>query len=343
MRMLKQLDLSGNSIKEIPTGSFSEQTHLKILSLSRNLLEDVKFDSQNLFRLETLDLSHNRITYIPSLFFQQIETIAKHSNITVYLQGNMLSCQCDQLEFVTWLLHTRVIFRKDTLTCKYRNGTNLALSRISDIHNQLEAECYFLLVLLGSIMGFITLSLILSVVAVIYHKQWKFNYLSLIGRRNINPYHPIEDRNILLEYDIYISYDRDHVVSTSETLHELVTQRIYPSLKQRGLKLIIREELDIGRKLFDVISHALRRTRKVVILLSNKYCKDHWNLFEFNMSVMEGIYTKREVVVPVMLETPNPEDFREEVIAFLRSGPIARFTFDRNVKDLINYLFESAR
>ena len=35
------------------------------------------------------------------------------------------------------------------------------------------------------------------------------------------------------------------------------------------------------------------------MLLSNDYCVDFWNVFEFNVEAMEGIHTKRQVIIPV--------------------------------------------
>ena len=37
------------------------------------------------------------------------------------------------------------------------------------------------------------------------------------------------------------------------------------------------------------------------MLLSNDYCMDFWNVFEFNVSDMGGIYTKRQVIIPLTL------------------------------------------
>ena len=37
------------------------------------------------------------------------------------------------------------------------------------------------------------------------------------------------------------------------------------------------------------------------MLLSNDYCMDFWNVFEFNVADMEGIYTKRQVIIPLTL------------------------------------------
>ena len=242
-----------------------------------------------------------------------------------------------------WLRHTKVIFRKDNLTCEYKNGSELALSDIEDIHRVLEAECVFVTVLVSCIFIFVVQTLILGSVAVLRDRRWRFQYLSLIGKKAINPYHPIEDREITLDIDMYISYSYDHMITPHKTLHELVAQKIHPCLKRRGINVIIREELDVGRKLYEVISHVLRRSRKVVVLMSNDYCQDHWNVFEFNMAAMEGIYTKREVLVPVVLENLNLKDVHEEVYAYLRSGPVARFSSETSFRGLIEFLSESVK
>ena len=36
------------------------------------------------------------------------------------------------------------------------------------------------------------------------------------------------------------------------------------------------------------------------MLLSNAYCVDFWYVFEFNAADMEGIYTERQVIIPVI-------------------------------------------
>lgn len=82
-----------------------------------------------------------------------------------------------------------------------------------------------------------------------------------------------EESKIDLEYDIYISYERDPIVTGNETLHEFVTQKMYSQLMRRGFRVLIRDELEIGMKLYDVISRALRKCDKVIILLTKDYIK----------------------------------------------------------------------
>lgn len=343
LTLLEKLDLSSNRIKYLPNDVFFHQRKLKVLVLARNSLMTVSFDIEALKYLETLDISDNTIQYASNQFITKIEMIAKTNNFTIYLQKNQLLCDCDRSEFVAWLRNTQVIFQKDQLNCTFENGSNLSLGHISEIHQMLEMDCIAFQVIIGCVGSFIFLNLSLGLVAVFYYKRWKFRYLLSIGRRNINPYHPLEESRIEMEYDVYISYERDYNVTCNETLHEFVTQKLYSQFKNQGFKVLIREELDAGRRLYDVISWALRRCRKVIVLLSNDYCKDHWNVFEFNLAVMEGIYTKRQVVVPVTFETLYVKALHEDVYSFLYTEPVPRYKSDMDATALLEYLSDMIR
>ena len=123
--------------------------------------------------------------------------------------------------------------------------------------------------------------------------------IHVFGRCSVNPYHPLEEYQIELEYDIYISYQRDHDITAKATMHTLVTNKLYPWFKQRGFKVLIRDELYACRKLYSEISKAFFKTGNIIVLLSNDYCVIFWNVIEFNVADMVGIYTKRQVIVLV--------------------------------------------
>lgn len=341
--MLRVLILDSNGIRDVPSEVFSPLRCLEHLSLANNALVTLSFDIKSLKHLDFLNLSGNKIQYILIKFTREIEYIAKTSPLSLILSNNILFCDCNRVDFVLWLKDTHVIDGKESLTCKYQNGSLLSLRSISDIHDRLKSECIASTVVISCTTGFLILTLILSLVAVIYNKRWNFRYLLIIGRRTINPYHPLEDCNIELEYDVYISYDRDYVITGNETLHEFVTQKLYPYLERRRFKVLIRDELQIGMRLYNVISKAVRNSKKVIILLSNNYCKDYWNVYEFNIAIMEGIYTKRQVVIPVVLEPLNPQDLHEELYSFLTSELVPRYTSDMGERLLIEYLCERIR
>ena len=75
--------------------------------------------------------------------------------------------------------------------------------------------------------------------------------------------------------------------------------KLYHWFKSRGFKVLIRDELYACRKLYSEISKAFFKTGNIIVLLSNDYCVNFWNVIEFNVADMVGIYTKRQVIVPV--------------------------------------------
>ena len=333
---LEDLDLSGNQITEIPAVAFTHTIYLKHLNLAENHLVTLTFEINSLVNLKEIYLSNNLIQYASS----QFTTGLKSDDLTVYIDGNNLFCDCLRLNFVDWLCTSNVIFNITGLMCKYKNETQVSLRPRAAIYQLLRDECIYVTVTVSCVIAFIVLLIGGVVVAILLHKRWREQYLSVFGRRSVNPYHPLEECQIELEYDIYISYERDHDISVHKSMHDFVTKELYPWLKQKGFKVLIRDELHAGRKLYSEISEALRKTRNVVVLLSNDYCVDFWNVFEFNVAAMEGIYTKRQVIIPITFEILKPELFHEEINAFLKSGPLPRYTLNTKFSVLADFLLE---
>ena len=334
---LEYLDLRGDHITTIPAEAFTHTTHLKHLDLAENHLATLTFETKSLGNLKILNLSDNIIQYAYSQFTEDI----KSNDLKIYLDHNdFLLCDCDRLSFVHWLSTSNVVYNITGLMCKYANESQVSLRQRAAIYHQLKYECPSIVVIVSCVLVFISVLLGGCGIAILCHKRWKENYLSVFVRSIINPYHPLEECHIELEYDIYISYERDHDITANETLHDLVTKKLYPWFKQRGFKVLSRDELYAGRKLYSEISQALRKSRNVIVLLSNDYCVDFWNVFEFNTAAMEGIYTKRRIIIPVSFEILKPEVFHEEITTFLKSVPLPRYTPNTSFTVLANYLLE---
>ena len=336
LTMLEDLNLGGNHIRNIPEGQFKFTTYLKYLKLTQNSLFTLTFETKSLMNLKEMHLSNNVIQYASS----QFTTGIKSNDLKIYLDDNELLCDCARSSFAQWLCTTKVVYNISGLMCKYENKSQVSLRHRAAIYQLLKGECIYVIVTVSCVLAFIFLLIGGVGVTILLHKRWKEQYLSVFGRHSVNPYHPLEECQIELEYDIYISYERDHDITAQETMHDFVTQKLYPWLKRRGFKVLIRDELYAGRKLYSEISEALRKTRKVIVLLSNDYCVDFWNVFEFNSAAMEGIYTKRQVIIPVTFEILEPELFHEEINAFLKSGPLPRYTPVTNFTKLADYLLE---
>ena len=340
---LHELNLNGNYIVDIPQNAFAGLTKLRKLTLVDNKLLQLSFDVKDLISLETLDVSANSIQYASNSFTNQIEDLSWETNLTLYLGFNHLVCSCKQLGFVAWLLVTQSISKKNELNCTFENGTQISIRMISHARHILQYRCTRLDVTIGCTVTFWGLNVLLGCLAYIWYNHQKLRYLVSFGRRTLNPYHPIEDCDIEMEYDVYISYEGDFHVTRDITLRDLVIYTILPGLEQRGVKCMIREELDAGRNLYEVISHAVRRSKKVVAFLTNAYCQDIWNVFEFNQAVMEGIYTNRQVAFPVLFEQLRRENVKEEIGEFLKMEPVHKYSPKLSDRAFIDFLYERIR
>ena len=343
LRELETLNLNGNNIKSIPTGALKPLRLLRNLLLKRNALAIVQFDLPSSQTLQTLDLSHNNVLYISTDLCETLDEIADRHRLAVYLNNNSFLCDCERIEFVAWLRGGNAIYEREKLTCQDNSEKKYNFSEICKLHETLKYKCTVKEFTLGCTAVFVMSHLVLGILYLAWYRRWKFRYLLAIGRKIVYPFHPIEDCQIELEYDVYISYERDFDVTRDRTLHELVTQVIYPGLQHRGYRVVIRDELTPGIGLYHTISHTLRRCKKVVALVTRDYCRDYWNVFEFNISVLEGIYTKRQVMIPVAFEEIGRDDLHDEIFAFLVAGEIGHHTANVTDEMLVDYLCDKIR
>ncbi|XP_053404053.1 toll-like receptor 4 [Mercenaria mercenaria] len=320
-KKLEVLDLRSNAIKDLPYKLFHNLTNLQSLSLAENSVKNISFLLRPLTKLRKLDLSNNSVEYISSENMLALDQIASTGKIDLDLSGNILSCMCNNQDFVNWLATTKVnIIQKDKLYCLYINETLVSLSGLEFIRDQLKYECTSWIVMTSCVTGFIGLLLVLSLVALLYHKRWQLRYLWYIGRVKIDPYHhPDDQEQALLEIDAYISYEQHYDVTDDITLHKAITDKIYPFFEERGYTLKIREQFDGYDKLYRVIPETIRKSRKVVVLLTPSYCKEYWNTFEFNIAAYEGIYSKRNVILPVVIGDLSKIYMTPEIRSFIRS------------------------
>lgn len=345
LKKLNVLDLSNNVIKDIPYWIFKNQINLKILSLADNALRNISFSLKFMENLRHFDLSGNEIEYISKENMYFLDQVAAKGKLFLNLSGNVLSCGCDNQDFVNWFAVTKVtIVDKDDLYCLYRNNSVVKLSKIEMIRLKLKYECSSWIVLTSCVITFVILLLLITLVASLYYKRWQLRYLWYIGRLKIDPFYNHAERQALSKIDAYISYEQYYDVTKDVTLHQIITNNVYPYFERQGYTIKIREEFDGNEKLYHAIPQAVRKSRKVVAILTESYCDDYWNTFEFNIAAYEGIYTRQNIIIPILLGDISNKNLTPEICSFVRakieSKEVIRLSSQGNLERNISALNE---
>lgn len=295
---LKFLFLNNNGISTIPYDFFKSMSSLLHLNLAENQITVVDFSLMSLGDLSYLDLSSNNIATITQDNLQFLNTLPV---LGLDLHRNKLSCTCSTKKFLYWLEVTSVyVLDKHNLTCRYQNKSLVNLANSNFIIDQLTYDCSIDEILLFTCIVLSMSVLSLSMLVVIFRKRWQIKYLYYIGKKSINPHHPLEGVNVKRGVDVFISYDIDEMLTPTIRIHNFVAEVVNPFLKRKNFVVKIREDKPPGRKVNFELATILQSSKKLVAFLSPNYASDYWNLFEFNMSVLEGINTKRKSLLEIL-------------------------------------------
>lgn len=262
-------------------------------------MKTVDFSMNTLVKLVQLDISRNVIHTISLQNRHFLQTLPR---LELHAAGNEFPCSCKKYEIIRWLSQSKTQVSPKTLSkCKFENDTVLNVTSVDEIIALLKLECDVWQAASWYILCTFAILVLLSFTRCLYHQLWELKYLYYIGRKVLNPYHPIENNYVSLDLDVYISYDSAAFVTDGVTVHNVVVDYILPHLNNKEFSVKVREDITPGRRLSKEICDIIRTCKKTVVLLTPGYCSDYWNTFEFNISVLEGIYTRRMVTIPVIV------------------------------------------
>ncbi|XP_064612856.1 toll-like receptor 4 isoform X2 [Liolophura sinensis] len=289
---LKRLYMEDNQLETLEFNLFSRLSNLTELRLSGNYLTDWNMNMSGLTKLQTLDLSHNKLQTLPPSLCHALDDIFQFSAVLVDIQDNPFQCVCDTEHFIEWLARTKVTFRNLASTfCRLANGTTLPLSANRVILNTLKRRCRSYAALIGGLCSTVFLFLVVLAVKVVHRQRWKLRYLWYMATnwRKRTGYQSLDSvAENPFGYDAFVSYEDAHL--------NFIREQIIPRLEtESGLKLCIdKREFIPGLFITDNILHAITTSRKTVVLLSRAFLKSKWCMYELNMARMEGIYNGRE-------------------------------------------------
>ena len=277
LHAIETLLLSNNGIKIIPKHTFRNNRYLKILDLSCNNLETVNFGINDLMHLEHLDISFNNISvldsascsFLKALTFGQkmsFNSSTSHINTKVTLDGNPISCSCENVCFLEYILELN-----ETHTCFLELEDKIVVINDLSLRKSMYMCKRSIVIGVFSTLSVIMVILIAVTTYFVIHEKRKIRLKRLketgIEMYDMNP----KKRAVFLSFS---GDDEDFVMKT-----------VLPNLES-GLKRVLNTENDcvltgatsfrLGYSIKDEILRCIEQTSVVMFFLSDTFFKKPW-------------------------------------------------------------------
>ncbi|XP_064191075.1 toll-like receptor 3 isoform X2 [Anguilla rostrata] len=308
LRSLETLDLDSNGLDEIPVTGLSGLSQLRELGLAGNVLDHLRdsiFD--DLDSLRVLRMQRNLITSVPRGVFQPA-----FRNLSVLrLERNPFDCTCESiLWFVNWLNATNasVPQRGSEYIC---NTPQAYFNKSVDRFNPLS--CKDMVPFFALYVANCILVLIFMTTALISHFQgWRIKFhWNVLVNRTLGFAEP-DLGEARFEYDAYLIYAPGD--------SKWVERHLLPLEEDKQYSFFMEDrDAEPGRSQFEAIVEAMRSSRKIVFVVTEKLLSDPWcRMYKAHQAMHQVIEDSRDSVVLVLLE--DVPDHRLSRALLIRKG-----------------------
>ncbi|XP_071114801.1 toll-like receptor 4 [Haliotis cracherodii] len=277
LRRLRSIILDDNGLVSFDKHMFVDKP-LETIDLSRNRFKSIPFDLTSTPYLCYLDLSHNSVVDLSIMEMSLLDNLAFKHNLTLNLQGNLLSCGCQNQDFILWLSNTKVnLVPSSTYACLREDGTLSNTTYYVDNYEKIWRMCYGRLMLAGTVSGFAVTILIMVGMYVVVAKQTLLVniVLRLFGyKTTVRPLKRLD-----FPYDAYIGYSDCNYQYICHTMREHLEDRL-------GVKLFLKDRDTIpGGQIADDIINGIDSSWKTLLILTQSFVEDQWCRFIVNRTV----------------------------------------------------------
>ncbi|XP_067675140.1 toll-like receptor 4 [Haliotis asinina] len=312
LKNLKYLDLSRQFLHHLPYNIFQGLTNLKELNLSHNALPEIELNLTCNKQLQYIDFSYNQIWYVYKGLRHQLDMLAAQPiNISINLTGNPLLCKCAEIEFLNWLLTSKVIILNfENYTCYDNEDRRIHMENPYVLIENFSVTCSQEVGKLVWILFATCFVFSLICFSLIYRNRWKLRYLYYVAKLRMMK---LPESRQSFDYDGFISYADEN--------REFVLTMMMPKLEAGGIKLNVHHRDFLpGNPIAENIIDAIQKSRRAVIVLSKDFVKSKWCMYEVNMANLEGISTGRDVLVIVMYEDVPTRDVPPELLYHIQNN-----------------------
>lgn len=312
LESLTTLNMSGNFLEKLPSDLLKYQYNLQELVLSHNDMELWTLQIKHMKELRSIDCSFNRFVSLPVSIQADLDAIAENHDVHFLINNNKVICTCENLQFISWMIETKVKFSTHSKTCTQSDGTLVDILVANQNLKIICAKTDWTYPLVLSLFG-----LILSCVVGIafYKKRWTIAYHWYLFRLRHKGYSAIDGKNDDFEFDAFLSFaeeDRKFVDKIIEELENGSDEKYHLCLHHR--------DFTPGVPIERNIVSAVHLSRKTIVFMSSSYLKSTWCNYELRMSLTKEGEANRKVIVMIILDNIPRKHLPLEVLQYYRKN-----------------------
>ncbi|XP_059161269.1 toll-like receptor 4 [Physella acuta] len=304
LKSLERLDLSSNSLTLLADDMFANNSHLKMLRLADNRFCVVPFNLKYTPNLTFLDLSNNALVTLDVETRQMFDQFAQgKEGFQLYLDGNILSCGCESLSFLQWLMSTNVTFDKGGIfSCMDQNGvvTNTSTYRNLDV---LWRKCWgefflhislvvFCLIIIGLLSTFVINKKLTYIAHYVIQLFGGFKFQTAADYKT----------------GVFIGYAENDYRFACHTLRSFVEDNL-------GMTTFIRDrDILVGPHMFSQIVEAINSSWRIVLVFNQTFLlNDDWMMLAFRYAIYAQTPANPNRVI-VLVDEKHPYNLPTELL-----------------------------
>ena len=216
LKELEHIDLTNNGLSELPSNFFERNEKLKTVILCHNAFK--QFSQQNVQPYNCIDLSGNSVERLDDVsmnWFDRVDKSQARELFKLIIRKNRVSCSCETLHFITWMLNSHYVVYDTPLRCLWRGESVVITGNTVNDHVRecIVREYLWLIIVVGiavvCVMIVITVMLIKTVkrmkikrtrvkcrqqaICDIQNDQFRYNFVAFLL------YHP-DDEALVLDH-----------------------------------------------------------------------------------------------------------------------------------------------
>ncbi|CAL1536792.1 unnamed protein product [Lymnaea stagnalis] len=334
LRHTKLLDVSMNSVYQLPGDFFKGLPELETLIVSNNKIQILNVSFLQMPKLKFIDFSKNSINWITRNSRAELDTIAIDHHVALDLTYNPLPCSCAGLEILIWLNNTNVqLWDKEFLTCIHESGeTERNIISLQKELETLQRQCTYQALTLFMCVSAMLIICTLLTSLFMYRYRWKLRYLWSIALVKLFGAELKTEENGY-RFDAYILY-------AEETRTFVLRDCVRELEEKRGHRLCI-EERDFmpGTYIVSNIVSGVQNSSKTVPIVTPGFYQGDYTEYGVKMALMEEIFARRSVLYLCLYEPTDNEDLSHDFLTVMKNNRYIEFPPQDEESDEIQQIF----